>query len=108
MGSIYRVPYFISDDLSDTVGELKKNGISVYAAHLKGQKSYDAPDYKNAAAFLIGNEGNGLSDELSNLADCYIRIPMEGQVESLNAAVSASILMYEVHRKRRSAYAHLV
>lgn len=50
-------------------------------------------------AFLIGNEGNGLSDEIAALAMCKIRIPMEGQVESLNAAVSAAILMYEAKRQ---------
>lgn len=50
-------------------------------------------------AFLIGNEGNGLKDETAALADEYIKIPMEGSVESLNAAVATSILMYEHHRQ---------
>ena len=49
---------------------------------------------------MIGNEGNGLTDHLAEQADTYIRIPMEGQVESLNAAVAAAILMYEVKRQR--------
>ena len=49
----------------------------------------------------IGNEGNGLTDETAELADEYIRIPMEGRVESLNAAIAATLLMYEVHRQRR-------
>ncbi|MGN0142167.1 MAG: TrmH family RNA methyltransferase [Roseburia sp.] len=101
MGSIYRVPFYISENLPDTIEQLKQQGVSVYAAHLKGKIAYDEPDYRKASAFLIGNEGNGLSDELAELADCYIRIPMEGQVESLNAAVSASLLMYEAHRQRR-------
>lgn len=48
--------------------------------------SYDEPDYKKPSGFLIGNEGNGLSDEIAKMADTYIRIPMEGKVESLNAA----------------------
>ena len=52
-------------------------------------------------AFLIGNEGNGLSDEIAGLADTYVRIPTEGSVESLNAAVSAALLMYETNRQRR-------
>ena len=52
-------------------------------------------------AFLIGNEGNGLKDETAALADEYIKIPMEGSVESLNAAVATSILMYEHHRQRK-------
>ena len=56
---------------------------------------------KKKTAFLIGNEGNGLSDEIADLADTYIKIPMQGQVESLNAAISASLLMYETGRQRR-------
>lgn len=102
MGSIYRVPFLVTQDLAGTIGELKKHRIGIYAAHLKGKMQYDEPDYNGAAAFLIGNEGNGLTDEIADLADTYIRIPMEGNVESLNAAVSASLLMYEVNRQRRN------
>ena len=75
--------------------------MNLYAAHLKGKASYDEPDYTKPTAFLIGNEGNGLTDEIADLADTYIRIPMEGQVESLNAAISATLLMYETNRQRR-------
>lgn len=102
MGSIYRVPFVVADDLEQTLQMLKKKGVRLYAAHLKGQKQYDAFDYTGATGFLIGNEGNGLSDEIANAADSYIRIPMEGQVESLNAAISASLLMYECNRQRRN------
>ena len=101
MGSIYRVPFYITKDLKQTVSDLKEQGICVYAAHLKGTMCYDEPDYKKPTAFMIGNEGNGLSDELSACADTYIKIPMEGQVESLNAAISATLLMYETNRQRR-------
>lgn len=101
MGSIYRVPYFVTEDLDGTMKELQEKGISLYAAHLKGEHAYDEEDYTGACGFLIGNEGNGLSDEIANLADTYIKIPMEGQVESLNAAISATLLMYEANRQRR-------
>lgn len=100
MGSLYRVPFYITDDLSETIAELKSRGYRTYAAHLRGEGSYTDQDYRGAAAFLIGNEGNGLSDEIADLADCYIRIPMEGSVESLNAAVAAALLMYEARRQR--------
>ena len=82
--------------------ELQNKGISLYAAHLKGEHAYDEEDYTGACGFLIGNEGNGLSDEIANLADTYIKIPMEGAVESLNAAISATLLMYEANRQRRN------
>lgn len=102
MGSIYRVPFLVTDDLGGTVETLRAEGIKIYAAHLKGRKQYDEPCYCGGTAFLIGNEGNGLSDAIAAKADTYIRIPMEGQVESLNAAVSASLLMYETNRQRRA------
>lgn len=102
MGSLYRVPYFITDNLQDTLLWVKQQGVHLYAAHLAGQKSYDEMDYTAACGFLIGNEGNGLTDETAHLADDYIRIPMAGQVESLNAAMSAGILMYECSRQRRN------
>ena len=96
MGSLYRVPFLYTGDLTQTIGQLQKTGIRVYAAHLKGTKSYREPDYAEGAAFLIGNEGNGLKEETAALADEYIRIPMQGKLESLNAAVAAALLMYEV------------
>ena len=102
MGSIYRMPFFVTDDLASTLGELKQKGVSLYAAHLKGEHFYTEENYTNACGFLIGNEGNGLSDEIADIADTYIKIPMEGQVESLNAAISATLLMYEANRQRRN------
>lgn len=101
MGSIYRVPFYITENLEETLKFLKENGVNLLAAHLKGTVSYDEADYTTSTGFLIGNEGNGLSDEIADLAAQYIRIPMEGKVESLNAAISATLLMYEANRQRR-------
>lgn len=105
MGSVYRVPFVYTDDLAGTMESIKKAGITVYAAHLKGEKYYDEINY-GRAAFLIGNEGNGLKDETANMADTYIKIPMSGQVESLNAAVATSVLMYEHSRQTRIGIEH--
>jgi len=102
MGSVYRVPFVYTEDLKKEADRLKAKGVSLYAAHLKGTLSYDQPDYTGGCAFLIGNEGNGLTEETADLADTYIRIPMEGQVESLNAGVASSLLVYEAYRQRRN------
>ena len=101
MGSIYRMPFLYVDQLEEILPELKRRGIRTYAAHLQGKNCYDEENYKEGTAFLIGNEGNGLTEGLSNCADVWIRIPMHGKLESLNAAVAASVLMYEVCRQRR-------
>ena len=101
MGSVYRMPFLYVDSLADVIEKLQEKGISVYAAHLQGKEYYDSFDFKKGSAFLIGNEGNGLKKETADLADFYLKIPMEGKVESLNAAIATSLLMYESYRQRR-------
>ncbi len=102
MGSIYRIPFVVVEDLKEAVCSLQKEGVRFAAADLSAELEYDEADYKGSCGFFIGNEGNGLSKELSDLADQKIRIPMEGQVESLNAAIAASLCMYEAKRQRKN------
>lgn len=97
MGSIYRVPFAIVEDLPRAVDEIKKAGITTYAAHLKGEL-YNSNGLDKDCALLIGNEAKGLSEEVAAKADKLIKIPMAGKVESLNAAVATAILMYEAMR----------
>ena len=100
MGSIYRVPFFYTEDLLGVMQQLQEKGVKLYAAHLKGEQFYHQLDFTSGTAFLIGNEGNGLKDETAEAANVYMKIPMQGQVESLNAAVASVILMYEAARQR--------
>lgn len=100
MGSVYRVPFMYVDQLEETLDELKQKGIILYAAHLEGS-SYDKKTYSGPSGFLIGNEAAGLKDETASQAQFRVSIPMLGQLESLNAAVAASVLMYEAARQRR-------
>lgn len=102
MGSIYRVPFVYVEDVLELLEILKKNGVKAYAAHLDGKQNYDQEDYTGKTAILIGNEGNGLRQEVAEQADIWVKIPMCGQVESLNAAIAAALFMYEVGRQRRN------
>ncbi len=102
MGSIYRIPFVVAEDLKEAVYHLQKEGVSFAAADLSAELEYDEADYRGSCGFFIGNEGNGLSKEISDLADQKIRIPMEGKVESLNAAIAASLCMYEAKRQRKN------
>ena len=97
MGSVFRVPVAVVPDLQDAIKKMKQNGIETYAAHLNGME-YQKGAFGKDIALLIGNEAKGLSDEVSVMADKLIKIPMEGKVESLNAAVATAILMYEARR----------
>lgn len=101
MGSIYRMPFVYVEDILDTVEKIKKKGIIVYAAHLNGKNDYDKENYKCRCGMMIGNEANGLSDRIVSKADCLVKIPMAGKVESLNAGVAAAIMMYEMARQRK-------
>lgn len=100
MGTLFRMPFIYADDLCDVIADLKSRGVCVYAAHLQGGVDYSSQDYTGPGAFVIGNEGAGVSDAVAEASDMRIYIPMEGEVESLNAAIAASILMYEAHRQR--------
>lgn len=102
MGSVYRVPFLYAEPFGAALETLRKHGVRIFAAHLSGKADYDACDYSKGTAFLIGNEGRGLREETADLADERIRLPMEGEVESLNAAVASSILLYEAYRQRRN------
>lgn len=101
MGSIYRVPFVYVENLESAMDSMHKMGIHTYAAHLEGEAYYSNLSFRQPTAFLIGNEGNGLTKETAELAEGYLKIPMEGQLESLNAAVAAALLMYEAHRQRK-------
>lgn len=102
MGSIYRVPFVYTSDLREDILLLKEKGFSVVSADLAGKNMHDQESYLDKTMFLIGNEGNGLKKETSDLANVKIRIPMQGKVESLNAAMATGILIYEANRQRRA------
>ena len=101
MGSIYRIPFLTVEDFREFLNEIKQKKVKLYAAHLGGGSLYDEMDYKGTCGFLIGNEGNGLTEKTAAFADEWIQIPMAGKTESLNAAVAAAVLMYEANRQSR-------
>lgn len=101
MGAVYRVPFLYVEDFMALLKKLQEQEVRLLAAHLNGKKSFDQADYSGKVGILIGNEANGLSEEVSELADEKVLIPMAGSVESLNAAVAAALLMYEAFRKQK-------
>lgn len=104
MGSIYRMPFVYlenEEQFGEVFKQLKEKNITTYGAALMESKDYCQYSYDKGTAFLIGNEGNGLSAKALELCENYVKIPMCGQLESLNAAIAATILMYEAFRQRR-------
>lgn len=100
MGSVFHVPAVYSDDLKAAIINLKAAGVNILASHLKGTANYFNVDLKRKVAIIIGNEANGISEEIALLSDMLVRIPMPGRAESLNASTAASILIYDVVRQR--------
>lgn len=98
MGALFRVPFYVCEDVVLEMSHLQGQGFTFYAACLQGRESYCEVSYQGNVGILIGNEANGLSDAVVEQADVKVKIPMEGELESLNAAVSAALLSYEVRR----------
>lgn len=100
MGSIYRVPVIFVENFIEALKQVKEQKVTLYAAHLQGKRKYYDEDYQDKCGILIGNEANGLSEQVSNMADQKLIIPMGGKLESLNAAIAAALLMYEAFERR--------
>ncbi len=99
MGAIFRVNIIECEDLSKTLKEVKKHKFEVVATSLQTDKSiYDIKYYKKA--IVIGNEANGVSRQIQEIADKKIKIPMIGKTESLNASVATGIIGYEYVRQK--------
>lgn len=108
-GSVFRVP--VVEVTRDELRALKSRGVTVFAAVAPSGQDGDVQpaadtDLNSPCALMIGNEGAGLGDEWLSLADARITIPTPGQVESLNAAVAGSLLLYEASRQRSGRLPH--
>ena len=98
MGSGFRVPFCHAPELADALLQLRKRGYRVFASDLSGADFYARPDAGEKFVLVIGNEARGISDAVREAADCRVKLPMRGGAESLNAAVAAGIMMYELMR----------
>lgn len=99
-GSLFRLPVLAADTPAEVTGLLKRHSKHIICTAPAGDRFYYDVDLKENAAVIIGNEGNGVCDEFLKHSDFLVKIPMEGKIESLNAAVSAGILMYESVRRK--------
>jgi len=98
-GSVFRVPLLAASE-RECFAQLREAGVKILATTMRAAQPANLFDMAGAVAFIIGNEGNGVPANLAAKADAAITIACPGPVESLNAAVAASILLYEASRKR--------
>ena len=98
-GSVFRVP-LLAVDAEECFKRLREVGVTILSTAVQGAQPANCVDLAAPVALLIGNEGNGVPNDLAVQADGAITIPCPGPVESLNAAVAASVLLYEASRQR--------
>lgn len=97
MGSIFDMN-IIQCTQEEAIENLKANSFSIVSSYLDTDNFYNTVDYNNKVALVIGNEANGINDELISKSDILVKIPIYGKAESLNAAISSAILMYEIKK----------
>ena len=98
MGSIFRMNLRTTDDLPGELTKLREKGYSILSSQLDGTPFYEREKVAERFALIIGNEGNGVSEQVQQTATHRVRLPMRGGAESLNAAIAAAIMMYELMR----------
>ena len=100
-GALYRMPVCRALNLKRVVRELKfRRGIRVYAATEKAEKVYTAADMRVPVAIVLGSEDKGIDEGLLAVVTDRVRIPQQGEIESLNVSAAAAVMMFEVVRQR--------
>ncbi|KEO81115.1 TrmH family RNA methyltransferase [Tumebacillus flagellatus] len=99
MGSLFHLPVF-TVDLKSFLPQLKDLGVAVVGTSVDTEKTVFNADFSGSVALVIGSEASGVSGEIAGLVDTNVMLPMPGQAESLNAAIAASVMLYEALRQR--------
>jgi len=101
-GAVFHIAIARVTNLTSAVNELKKAGVWVFGASADGGSTLWESDFTCAAAIVIGSEGSGISRLVGENCDHMVRIPMDGKLSSLNASVSAAVILFEAVRQRKS------
>jgi len=101
MGSIFRMPHRVCEDLPGEIREMEANGVCCYVTTLAESEDYTRVSYTGRTGIVIGNEAHGVSAAVSEACGHHIRIPMDGSIESLNAAIACAVVLFEAARQRR-------
>jgi 23S rRNA (guanosine2251-2'-O)-methyltransferase len=99
-GALYKLPVVRPQNLKDAMRFLKDSGLRIIAASEKTERAYTSVDFTGPLAIVMGSEGEGISPEILRIADEIVRIPLSGEIESLNVSVAAGVLLFEALRQR--------
>ncbi len=99
-GALYKLPVVRAQNVKETIQFLRNSGLTIVAATEKSDKDYTSCDMNRPLAVIMGSEGEGISEEYLKLTDEVIRIPLVGDIESLNVSVATGVILFEVLRQR--------
>jgi len=99
-GALYKIPLCRCPDLKESILFMRNSGLKIVAATEKAATDYTKTDFRQPLALIMGSEEDGVSDEFIKMADELIRIPLHGEIASLNVSVATGILLYEMLRQR--------
>ncbi len=99
-GALYKLPVVRAQNVKETIQFMKNSGLAIMAATEKSDKEYTAADFSKPMALIMGSEGEGISEEYLKLTDEFVRIPLSGEIESLNVSVATGVILFEALRQR--------
>jgi 23S rRNA (guanosine2251-2'-O)-methyltransferase len=99
-GALYKIPLCRCPNLKESILFMRNSGLKIIAATEKAATDYTKTDFRQPLALIVGSEEDGVSDEFIKMADELIRIPLHGEIASLNVSVATGILLYEMLRQR--------
>lgn len=99
-GALEYLPVIRVVNVNRALEDLKKNGYWIYGLDERGEERHDRIDYATPTALVLGGEGKGLHQQVRNHCDFLVRIPMAGQIASLNVSVAAGVVLFEWRRRR--------
>ncbi|MDD5594436.1 MAG: 23S rRNA (guanosine(2251)-2'-O)-methyltransferase RlmB [Candidatus Margulisbacteria bacterium] len=99
-GAARTVPIARIPNIAEAVRYLRNESLTVFGLEIDGKRLYNQADYRGAAGFVVGSEGQGISRLVKERCDEIVRLPMRGSLNSLNASVATGIMLYEVLRQR--------
>jgi len=101
-GSLVRVPFAVADSFDRAAAALRAGGHRLVGTATHAPDSYETHRWSVPTTLVIGNEAHGLPAAMSGALDAMVRIPMEGEIDSLNAAVATAVIAFEVRRQLRA------
>jgi 23S rRNA (guanosine2251-2'-O)-methyltransferase len=99
-GALEHLPVVRVTNVNRALEDLKERGMWIYGLDERGTESYDQIDYAKKSVLVLGGEGKGLHEQVRKHCDVLVRIPMAGQISSLNVSVAAGVVLFEWRRRR--------